>query len=365
MILGTGNYFGGAELQMSILSKELVKRSYDVSFITFGKKVKFCELSEGVKVYTIFDPKMWGYPFLLPQNIYKLMKILHKIDADIYIKKGHTPLTGVVAFIAKLQRKILFFVASSEKDVSIYLNSSIIANLTNIFFRFGVMYADRIVCQTEHQKNLLKQHCDRNGVVIRNLYPYQKTENIKRDPQANKILWIGRLIKEKRPELFLDLVKKMPGYQFQLLMKATKKNPEYYNKIKKAASKINNVDIIGNVPNNEINKYYEKSLMLISTSISEGFPNTFLEAWGNSIPVVSIGFDPDEIICKYGLGIHIENFEDLVKNVDMLLKNDSLREKMGIQGRKYVEREHNVMKIVDEYEKLIYISQKIKNGIPK
>ena len=138
-----------------------------------------------------------------------------------------------------------------------------------------------------------------------------------------------------------------------------------YNDIKNKAKMIKNLDFIDYVPHKEINKYYKKSSMLVSTSISEGFPNTFLEAWGNSIPVVSIGFDPDEIICNRGLGVHVENFEDLVKNVDMLIKNDSLRMKMGMQGRKYVEEEHNINKIVNVYEKLFKETLLINNGIHK
>ena len=115
-ISGKGTYVGGSELQMSILAKELVKRSYDVSFVTFGKPSSLCEVIEGVKIYKPFNNRFGGYSYLLPQNMYKLIKILNKIDADIYIKKGHTPLTGLVAFVAKLQNKAFVFVVSCDRS---------------------------------------------------------------------------------------------------------------------------------------------------------------------------------------------------------------------------------------------------------
>ena len=352
LITGKRDYFGGAEVQMCLLAKELKKRSYDVSFITFEKTSKFYELSEGVKVYNAFNNEFRGYSYILPQNIYKLIKILHKIDADIYIKKGHTPLTGLVAFLAKLQKKKFFFIASSEKDMDSYLNISSFFNLTNIFFRFGVKYCTQVVCQTNHQKHLLQQNIGKNGVVIKSLYSLLKIEDINRDPKSLKILWVGRLTKEKRPELFLNLAKKMPDYNFRIIITSSKSNQKYYNEIKKTAEKIDNLDFIENVPYKEINRYYSESSILVSTSISEGFPNTFLEAWGNAIPVVSLSFDPDEIICKYELGFHSMTFDDLVKHASQLLKNESLRNNMGIKARNYVFSEHNVNKIINEYERL-------------
>lgn len=352
LITDKRNYFGGAEVQMSLLAKELTKRLYDVSFITFEKTSKFYEVSEGVKVYNAFYNRFGGYSYILPQNIYKLIKILHKIDADIYIKKGHTPLTGVVSFLAKLQKKKFFFITSSEKDIDKYLDISSFFNLTNIFFRFGVKYCTRVVCQTNHQKHLLQQNIGKNGVVIKSLYSPLKIEDINRDPQSLKILWVGRLTKEKRPELFLNLAKKMPDYKFRIIITSSKSNQKYYNKIKKTVEKIDNLDFIENVPNKEINRYYRESSMLVSTSISEGFPNTFLEAWGNAIPVVSLGFDPDEIICKYELGFHSMTFDDLVKHTSQLLKNETLRNNIGIKARNYVFSEHNVNKIINEYERL-------------
>ena len=352
MILSRGPYFGGAELQMSILSKELVKRSYDVSFITFGEKSSFYETYDDIKVYCAFNSKFKGYSYLHPYNIYSLIKILHKIEADIYIKKGYSPLTGIMAFIAKLQNKKFFFIASSDKDLSGKLDASSIDKWPNIFYQFGVKNCTRVICQTNHQLNLLEQKVGKKGIIIKNLYHLTNKENVKRDPKSLKILWIGRLIHGKRPELFLRLAKQLPDYRFWIIISRHPLDVDYYDQIYKEAIKIDNLDFLGYIPYKEIKRFYAESSMLISTSISEGFPNTFLEAWGNSIPVVSIGFDPDEIICNNGLGVHIENFEDLVKNVDMLIKNDRLREKMGMHGRKYVEAEHSVIRIVDEYEKL-------------
>ena len=62
---------GGAELQMTILAKELVNRSYGVSFVTFEKSSRSCELIDGVKVYNPFNNQNSGYTYLYPKNIYK------------------------------------------------------------------------------------------------------------------------------------------------------------------------------------------------------------------------------------------------------------------------------------------------------
>ena len=96
---------GGAELQMTLLAKELAKRSYDVSFVVFVKKENTVKFVDGVKVYNPFDNQLSGYTYLYPQNMYKLFKLLYKIDADIYIQMATTPLTGIIAFFSKLRKK--------------------------------------------------------------------------------------------------------------------------------------------------------------------------------------------------------------------------------------------------------------------
>jgi len=172
LISGKGKCIGGAEVQTSILAKELAKRSYNVSLITFGEVTDFSyKVIEGVEVYNVFDNKFSGYSYLFPQNLYKLIKTLKKINADIYIKKGYSTLTGIIAFFSKLQNKFFLYVVSSEKDVSTNLDTSATTKLKNILYRFGVNNSYKIICQTNRQKNLLKQYADKQGTVIKNLYP--------------------------------------------------------------------------------------------------------------------------------------------------------------------------------------------------
>ena len=112
---------GGAELQMTRLAKEFVKRSYDVSFVVFVKKENTVKVIDGIKVYNPFDNQFSGYTYLYPQNMYKLFKLLYKIDADIYIQMGTTPLTGAIAFFSKLKNKVFLYIAASDRNVSITL----------------------------------------------------------------------------------------------------------------------------------------------------------------------------------------------------------------------------------------------------
>jgi glycosyltransferase involved in cell wall biosynthesis len=279
--------------------------------------------------------------------------ILKKINADIYIQRATTPLTGIVSFFAKLTNKVFLYSVSSDNDVSAYLSFKSLKDLKNIFFWFGVKNCSLVLCQTYHQKNLLNQALNKSGKVIKNIFPLTTIEQKRKNSSLIIILWVGRISKEKRPDLFLTLADYFPDYRFWMIGSPCPPHPEYYYEIKESAKMIKNLDFIGFVPHNQIYEYYEKSHLLVNTSANEGFPNTFLEAWGNAIPIVSLNFDPDEIICKYELGFHSMTFDDLVKHTGQLLKNESLRNNMGIKAKNYVLREHNVNNIIDKYEKLI------------
>jgi len=364
LLTGIGSRFGGAELQMTILARELANRSYDVSFVTFEKSSNSVEMINNIKVYNPFNIRDSGYTYLHPHNVFKLLKILNKIDADIYIQKGRSPLTGVLAFFAKVKNKVFLYVASSEKHVSDNLSIKSIKDLEYLIYRFGVKYCDCVICQTDHQKNLIYQTIRKKGKVIKNLYFPPQIERNQSDVSKLKVLWVGRMAEYKKPELFLKLAKNIPEFRFWMIGGPSVTNPEYYDKIKDAASCMDNLEFIGFVPHNKINRYYSESSLLINTSPNEGFPNTFLEAWGNFIPVISLGFDPDGIICKHRLGFYSEDFHDLVKNTYKLLKNKSLRKNMGIAGRKYVEKEHNIDKIIEKYEQLFNeFKMKRKNNL--
>ena len=355
-IYANDNSAGGAELQMTILAEEFVNRSHDVSLVTFGKNKNFSQVINGIKVYHPFYVRGKGYVYLYPQNLYKLFKILNKIDADIYIQRATTPLTGLVAFFAKLKKKIFVYSVSSNACVSDNLTIKGINDLKKLIYKFGVKNSKCVICQTKDQKDLLKQTIGKDGVIIKNIYIPPKIESIKKNTSLLKVLWVGRIIKEKRPELFLKLAKDLPNINFCMIASLgsfSTYSIKYYNDIKEAANKINNLDFKGFIPYKKINRYYAESSLFINTSYVEGFPNTFLEAWGNYKPIITIDFDPDEIICKYKLGLHSKTFEQLKNDIKSLLKNDKLREEMGNNSRKYVEKEHNLSKIINEYELLI------------
>ncbi len=127
----------------------------------------------------------------------------------------------------------------------------------------------------------------------------------------------------------------------------------YYRIFRAAVDSIANLDYVGAIPYHRIAQYFDNASIFVNTSPREGFPNTFLQAWGNGTPVVSLDVDPDEIICEYRLGFHSRTFNQMVQDVKLLLEDEKLREELGQIGRHYVEREHNIEAIANRYIKML------------
>jgi len=342
---------GGAEVQLKLLSKKLSDKGFNVSIVTAQSNHETSyETIDGIKIIraVAFDTTRSNFEHIF-RFVTSLWNALRSADSEIYISRGSWQDAGVIALFCILRRRKYLLGFSSDVDVD--LES---LNKRNFFggflFRLAVKTADCIIAQTSHQQTLCRTNFKKSSIVIKSIYPM--TERISKKPLTPIVFWVGRLHREiKRPDLFIELAKLLPNAKFQ--MAGAGIDEAYYRIFRVAVDSVPNLDYVGAIPYHRIAQYFADASIFVSTSPREGFPNTFLEAWGNGIPVVSLDVDPDEIICEYRLGFHSGTFNQMVQDVKLLLEDEKLREELGQNGRHYVEREHNIEAIADKYVQML------------
>jgi len=333
---------GGAEIQQVLLARELKKRSFDISLVVFDFGQESPKIIDSIKIFKACKPNDYKNPY----SIFSILKALNQSKANIYYVRGGKLLVGLVALYCRLKRKKLVYSVASDRSIDIEKNS-----FDTIIFKSALKNSHIIITQNEYQQRLLKKNFNKNSILVKShiLLNNEKPEKI--TPPI--ILWVSTLKKKwKQPELFLKLAKEVPDAKFQMVGGPSKDDPQYFERIKRLADEIPNLDFVGFVPHHEIDKYFNRASIFVNTSSVEGFPNTFLQAWASYTPIVSLNVDPDEIICKYNLGFHSKTFEQMVKDVKLLIHDEELRKKLGENGRRYVELEHDIKKIVEIYIRL-------------
>ena len=341
-------YAGGAEVEQVDLGRELVKRGHKVIFITYYNGGSNVEEVNGLKVI-----KTYSRHQALRLSPYKKFKTiwssLKEAQADVYFQESGA--TGVLPYFCSFYRKkFIYRIPSDAMVVGKSLGRST-GNIERFIQRFidfiDIKKANTIVAQNQFQKLMLKKRFKKDSVIIKNGVNLPLFSGSKRIIPT--VIWVGRITWVKQPEIFVRLAKKIPYTRFQIIGGATVGEAELYNQIKSEASKISNLDFIGFVPYHRINEYFEKATLLVNTSVIEAFPITFIQAWANNTPVLSLKVDPDDILRKEEAGLRSGSIEQLVFDTELLLKDYNLRETMGRNGCQYVFREHNIQKVADNY----------------
>lgn len=167
---------------------------------------------------------------------------------------------------------------------------------------FALAHADRIVVQTEAQREALRQHFGRDAVLVRNPVHVSADDPQRWLPRAQRefVLWIGRADDfNKRPALFLELARNCPDLQFVMI--ASRSDDAVFRALEQACPP--NLRILEHVPAHDIWDWLRRARVLVNTSKFEGFPNTFLQSAVMGVPIVSLEVDPDGMLARHGCGV--------------------------------------------------------------
>ena len=317
--------FGGAQIQLYLLAKESAKlRNNEIYFLTDNQQTNRVEEFGKIKVHQLLRNR-WRFGYW--QFFFRLMLKLKKIDADWFIQRAASAETGLIALICKILKKRFIFMVAHEQDV----NGNFIRQngWRGKLFLLGLNLADKIICQTQDQQELLRGSLKTKSVVVRSGYPIKPPKKLKKAD----ILWVARAEKWKGPEMYIRLAKKFPREKFVMICPPAENNPKYFEFIKTKACTDSNLKFIKQTPFSKINAYFAKAKLFVSTSLSEGFPNTFLQSGNNFTPIISFKVNPDRIIDRYNLGFCADGDEkQMEKLLRQILKNDRLRQKMGLNA---------------------------------
>lgn len=349
----TSRRTGGAELQVTILARELARRGLRTAHV----------------VYPIDDP-VWlepPAPVLIERaeqqserrlgalaEARAIWEGLRRADAHVYIVRGSGGYLAAATAFCRMHRRHLVFSASNDLDFD-FTRPDRSRQVLRIN-RVGIASASKLVVQTRQQSAIAKRALPGVDPVLIPSFA-QPARQTAQEPEF--FLWVNRLTDYKRPEEYLQLARALPQARFRMVGVATSETPaELSERIRTEAEGLPNLELVPPLRREKLLEAVDRAVAVITTSRVEGMPNTFLEAWARGVPVLSLSVDPDERIAEEGVGfVAGGSMERLIEVTAQLWADrsgrDGVRAEMGDRARRFVHEQHAPAAVADRWDALL------------
>lgn len=250
---------GGAERVISVLSSHFAD-FYDTSLVYFEQEKPFYELNPKINLISLKTPKN------------RILKILYKIFKIRKISAKHDI---IISFMDTTNILVLFSCAFLGKKIFISEHSSYDA----IGFKLGLLR--RIFYPFSNGLSVLSKqdfkyfNFVKNKAIIYNPFAFYKEfseqENFNKE---NLIIFVGRLEDIKGCDIFLNALKiaDLKDFRVEILGDGSQKN-----ELESLAKNLNiNVKFLGSIK--DIQNFYKRAKIIVSSSKSEGLPNVLIES---------------------------------------------------------------------------------------
>ncbi|OGI62230.1 hypothetical protein A2645_01375 [Candidatus Nomurabacteria bacterium RIFCSPHIGHO2_01_FULL_39_9] len=347
--------FGGAEVQLYLLGKALTKLpEFEVSFVVANFGQPAVEVRDGVRLYKSIKNEKSGslWRSLRRPKPLVLANVLRKIGADIYIQRTASAGTGLVCLVAHLLGKKFIYMTAHEIDCGGEFEK-MNPWLSGRLYRYGIRRADLVITQNEEHRRMVKEHHGKESIVVKSVYKIPKSSEL--DQMERKyILWVGRAEDWKQPEIFLELARNFKDHNFLMICPRSNNQHAYFDGIKERVAELPNVSFKDFVPFAEMDNYFRQAKVYVLTSKFEGFPNTFVQAAKNTVPILSLNVDPDDFLEKYDCGIFTGGSIDKLKDsLHKILNDEVKRARLGANAYRYAKENHDIEKIINNYKTIL------------
>lgn len=346
-------FIGGAEVQQSILARALARAGYRVSMICLDYGQPQRALLDGVVVHKTHRPDA-GLPILrfIHPRITAIWRAMRAVDADVYYQRCSAMLTAVVAEFCRRNGKRSVF--ASAADLDFVPGRQPIRYLRDRWlFEHGLRRVDRIVVQNAVQQQTCRANYGRESTQIPNCYELSAGAS---GGPGDCVLWVASIRERdyKRPELFLELARRLPQRRFVMIGGAggASRRNAYFERIRDAAKPIANLEFTGFLPLARVERYFDRARVLVNTSTHEGMPNTFLQAWARGVPTVAF-VDTGARLRGEPLYPVVERVEEAAVELDRLFADDGYWKGASARCREYFNGTHSIPKVLARYDELL------------
>lgn len=356
-----GEQIGGAEVQMYILAKGLLKQGWRV--IHASDCLPDSGQDEGIELVA-----------LQKQNIeQQLVDLVEREGVDIFYQRGRKAYTCHVAKAARKtgipyvyaysmdldykKHKFLFRHMHSPKQIVKHLMFSLRDFMLDINSAAAIRNANQVFFQTEHQRDESCKRTGKGGLLIRNLHRLPAAEEINKAEKL-RVLWLATIKEWKRPELYLNVARELKDLPVEFVIAGNLKHKKYKEDIDALVAENPQFRY---EPCNDLEKSNELiagAHIFVNTSMGEeGFPNTFIQSWLRNTLVISASFDPDNLLQNSGLGVLKPADSTLAETVREVAENYSDYDKVRDTAYEFAadtfSMEHNIERISGELQRLI------------
>ena len=343
---------GGSEKQLYLLSKYMNKQKYQpVVFCLsqtsepWGLKIE----TEGVRV--VYIPRLSRFDIT---RVLRLAFYLYRFGIDTVVTMLHIGL--VYGFLARALyfKKCRFIVQIRSREPAM-------KGMKYKLNRRALSAADHIVVNSKYLINFVadffKQPRTKIDVIYNGMelsqYPIV---NKRKDRLPIRIGIIGKDTYEKNIDLFIQTGIQLLKFDTELIFHLCGRNLGHQNRFRgRIDSSVKDRFVFHDEIEN-VSSFLANLDIYLSTSRSEGLPNAIMEAMWVGLPVVATdvgGVSELVIDGKTGFLVESEACDSIVDRCRILIKDDSLRVRMGKQGQEFIRSHFAVKNMVSGLENII------------
>jgi glycosyltransferase involved in cell wall biosynthesis len=335
---GQPHAVGGAERQQWLLARALARKGHEVVVYSRMAPVADGGAKERIIDGVVFKQIMTSGPLLA------WPRMLARERPDWWYWRCSDYYLGILVPLAHAYGVKVAFACAFDTDCLPQLALTRRRYLWPLY-GLGLWTADRILVQHEGQRRLLPGKMQPKAFWVPSIAGVNPPSGRRED----YIAWVGVLRETKRPHLLLEIAKKLPNFHFVACgpVSAHRTRPGYAEEVVRNFQEAPNINYLGRVSSAEAERVIGHAALFLSTSDKEGLPNTFLQAMGLGVPVVSLELDPGELIANSAGGVVAPDMGQCAQAIVQLLEDRSLNEQVGLHGQSYVAQGYNEEEAVE------------------